>query len=469
VPSLRAVLVVGESGPLPPRVLSFAAELDRHPGDRLVSGRRIQCGDIASCFHTGGTTGVPKVAQHTHLNELANAWSGAAMLGLGSRDSLLCGLPLFHVNGVLVTGLMPFMLGAKVVLLGAEGYRSKTAIAHFWRNVARFRATFFSGVPTLYSALLGVPIGRADVSSLRYAICGAAPMPPELIRKFESATGVKILEGYGLTEGTCVSAVNPRDGIRPAGAIGFRMPYQQMKAVVLDAEGGYARDCGVDEIGHIVIRGPNVFPGYTDENANRGIWIGDGWLKTGDLGRQDADGRFWLTGREKDLIIRGGHNLDPSMIEEAMMRHPAVQMAAAVGKPDAYAGELPVVYVALRPGQSATTDELLRHAQATIPERAAVPHEVFVRDALPVTAVGKIFKQALRFDAVQRVVEAALPELDGVETFEVVVSADARHGTLARVIATPLRRDAGAVESAIREALGRFNIRCEITLKELQS
>ena len=115
-----------------------------------------------------------------------------------------------------------------------------------------------------------------------------------------------------------------------------------MKTVALDAEGRYARDCAVDEIGHLVIKGPNVFPGYKDEKANRGIWIGDGWLDTGDLARQDADGRFWLTGRQKDLIIRGGHNIDPSMIEEAMMRHPAVQMAAAVGKPDAYAGELPV-------------------------------------------------------------------------------------------------------------------------------
>ena len=312
VPSLRAVLVVGEDQPLAPGVLPFAAELARQPGDRLVSGRRIERHDIASCFHTGGTTGLPKVAQHTHLNELADGWSGAVMLGLSARDTLLCGLPLFHVNGVVVTGVVPFLVGAKVVLLGAEGYRSKTAIAHFWRNVERFRASFFSAVPTVYSSLLGVPIDGADVSSLRYAICGAAPMPPELIRKFEDATGVKILEGYGLTEGTCVSAVNPRDGVRPVGSIGLRIPYQQMKAVVLDPDGRCARDCAVDEIGHLVIKGPNVFPGYKDENANRGIWIGDGWLNTGDLARQDADGRFWLTGRQKDLIIRGGHNLDPS-------------------------------------------------------------------------------------------------------------------------------------------------------------
>jgi fatty-acyl-CoA synthase len=341
VPSLRSVLVVGEERPLADDVLPFGGELERQPADRLVSGRAIRRDELASCFHTGGTTGLPKVARHTHLNELANAWSAGVMSGLSASDTLLCGLPLFHVNGVVVTGLAPFMVGARVVLLGADGFRSKTTIGHFWRNVARFRATFFSAVPTVYSMLLATPIDGSDVSSLRYAICGAAAMPPELIRTFEIATGLKILEGYGLTEGTCVSAVNPRDGERRNGSIGFRVPYQQTKTVVLGGDGGYERDCATDEMGHLVIKGPNVFPGYREERANRGIWIGDGWLDTGDLARQDADGRIWLTGRQKDLIIRGGHNIDPSMIEEAMMAHPAVQLAAAVGRPDAYAGELP--------------------------------------------------------------------------------------------------------------------------------
>jgi fatty-acyl-CoA synthase len=323
-------------------------------------------------------------------------------------------------------------------------------------------------VPTVYSTLLGVPIGGADVSSLRYALCGAAPMPPELIRKFEDATGVKILEGYGLTEGTCVSSVNPRDGERRVGSIGLRIPYQQMKTVALDADGRYARDCAVDEIGHLVIKGPNVFPGYKDEKANRGIWIGDGWLDTGDLARQDADGRFWLTGRQKDLIIRGGHNIDPSMIEEAMLRHPAVQMAAAVGKPDAYAGELPVVYVALREGQTATPEELQAFAKSTIAERAGVPSEVIIRQSIPVTAVGKVFKPELRHDVAKRVLEATLCGVgDGAVSFEVSVRADPKHGTLATVIATPRRAGDRSVENAVREALDRLSIRYEITWKEI--
>ncbi len=469
VPSLRFVLAVSEEHALPDGVLPFAGELDRQPGDRLASGRRIRRGDIAAYFHTGGTTGLPKVAQHTHLNELADAWSGAAMLGLNSRDTLLCGLPLFHVNGVVATGITPFMVGAKVVLLGAEGFRSKETISHFWRNVERFRASYFSAVPTVFSSLLGVPLAGADVSSLRYALCGAAPMPPELIRRFEAATGVRILEGYGLTEGTCVSSLNPRDGSRPAGSIGLRIPYQQIKAVVLDPDGRYARDCAVDEIGHLVIKGPNVFPGYKDAAANRNIWAAEGWLKTGDLARQDSDGRFWLTGRQKDLIIRGGHNIDPLMIEEAMIRHPAVQMAAAVGKPDAYSGELPVVYLTLRPGTTATAEELAAFAKSTIPERAAVPSEVIVRDSVPVTAVGKIFKPELRFDAAKRALEAALGGVGaGAAKFEVTVGPHDRYGTFAAVVATPLQADTRSLEAAVRQALDRFSVRYEITWKELQ-
>jgi fatty-acyl-CoA synthase len=378
--------------------------------------------------------------------------------------------PVRCVNGVVATGILPFMVGAKVVLLGAEGYRAKSTISHFWRNVERFRASFFSAVPTIYSTLLGVPIAGADISSLRYAICGAAPMPPELIRKFEDATKVKILEGYGLTEGACVSALSPRNGVRLAGSIGLRIPYQQMKTVVLDGEGRYARDCAVDEIGRLIIKGPNVFPGYTEEKANRKLWIADGWLDTGDLARQDAHGRFWLTGRQKDLIIRSGHNIDPMLIEAAMLRHPAVRMAAAVGRPDAYAGELPIVYVTLREGASASAEELLAFARSTIPERAALPGEVVIRESIPVTAVGKIFKPELRFDAVRRTLEKALVAVaDGAVSLEVAVGADDRHGMLARIVATPRQAGARAIEPKLREALDRFTIRYDITWKELRA
>ena len=225
MPSLRTVLVVGEAGALAEDVLSFDVALARQPVDRLTSGRRIARDDIASCFHTGGTTGLPKVARHTHMNQLANAWAIGMMVGLTADDTLLCGLPMFHVNGVVVTGIAPFMAGAKVVMLGADGFRSRKAIPQFWRSVERFRATVFSAVPTIYSTLLGIPTEGANLSSLRYAICGAAPMPPELIRKFEETTGLSILEGYRTGR-----SVPPRP--RRAAAPGIRAQRQLVRAAL---------------------------------------------------------------------------------------------------------------------------------------------------------------------------------------------------------------------------------------------
>jgi fatty-acyl-CoA synthase len=187
----------------------------------------------------------------------------------------------------------------------------------------------FSAVPTVLSVLLDVPKGDADISSLRYAICGAAPLSVELFQRFEVHSGMKILEGYGLTEGTCASSVNPFYGERKVGSIGLRLPYQQMKVCVVDDEGKFLREAEIDEIGSICIRGPNVFNGYMEEVHNRGVWPLEGWFNTGDLGRQDTDGYFWLTGRKKELIIRGGHNIDPAAIEDPLYRLTGIQVAAA--------------------------------------------------------------------------------------------------------------------------------------------
>jgi fatty-acyl-CoA synthase len=363
---------------------------------------------IASLFHTGGTTGHPKIAQHTHANECFDAWAIGSMVHLGPADVIFCGLPLFHVNGAIVTGLAPFMAGAHVVLGPPQGYRSKGLLDQFWAIVEQWRVTSFSGVPTLYASLLERDLSGADISSIRYAVCGAAPMPVDLFTKFEAKTGVKILEGYGLTEATCASSFNPPYGERRIGSIGMRFPYQDMKAVVVDAQGCVVRDCAPNEAGVIAIRGPNVFPGYLSEADNSTIWLDEGWLNTGDLGRQDAEGYFWLTGRVKDLIIRGGHNIDPQMIEEALARHPAVALAAAVGQPDVYAGELPAAFVAVRPGMKVELEELRDFIRPLIAERAALPVHISCLAELPTTAVGKVFKPELRRRAAERVVTEAL-------------------------------------------------------------
>ena len=234
---------------------------------------------------------------------------------------IFCGLPLFHVNGQLVTGLMPWTHGDHVILGTPQGYRGNGVIAGFWAMVEHFGINFFSGVPTVYSALLQQPVDGRDISSLDYALCGAAPMPVELFRDFEQRIGVRILEGY--SPKAPASSSNPPEGERRVGSIGLRLAYQDMRAVILDEAGLYQRDAGTDEVGAIAIRGPNVFAGYLDAAHDKGLWIdidGQRWLNTGDLGRQDAEGYFWLTGRKKELIIRGGHNIDPKQIEEARRR-----------------------------------------------------------------------------------------------------------------------------------------------------
>ncbi len=465
VPTLTTVLHVGAKDDAASGIRAFDARLAAQPCDRLRSGRVIERDDIASYFHTGGTTGTPKLAQHTHLNELANALAVRWAIGLHDGDTILVGMPLFHVNAAIMTGLAPFLARARVVQLGPMGYRNKAAVRGFWPVVERYRASLFVAVPTIYAALLDVPVGKADISSLRFAIGGAAPMAVELFRNFEVATRLRILEGYGLTEGTCVCSINPRDGERRIGSVGLPLPYQEMKAVKLDADGKLLRDCAIDEIGNIAIKGPNVFPGYKQAKGNQAIWLAPGWLNTGDLGRQDAQGYFWLTGRQKELIIRGGHNIDPAIIEEAMAQHPAVALAAAVGKPDAYAGELPVVYVTLKPGKGAGVEALMAHAREHVSERAAVPAEIFVVDALPLTAIGKIFKPRLRFDAAERVFSRLLAQAcAGLAEVAVGVEPHELHGSVANIRAKVLpggSRD--AAEANMRQALAKYSIRYGIS------
>lgn len=427
------------------------------PGTHLKSGRQIRPEERSSYFCTGGTTGLPKIATRTHGSEVFNAWAMAAHLAPRNGSQVIfCGLPLFHVNGQLVTGLMPWTQGDHVILGTPQGYRGEGVIARFWEMVEHFCINFFSGVPTVYAALLQTYLQGRNVSSLRFALCGAAPMPIELFREFELRTAVKILEGYGLTEGACASSVNPPHGQRRIGSIGIRIAYQDMRAIVLDDFGAYLRDAEADEVGLITICGPNLFDGYLEAHHNQGLWIdinGQRWLNTGDLGRQDAQGYFWLTGRKKELIIRGGHNIDPKQIEEALQAHPAVALVAAVGCPDAHAGEIPVAYVQLNPGTSTDTQELLAFATQHIAERAAVPKRIEILDALPLTPVGKIFKPALQQREIAQVV-CQEAERSGLVGISIEVVQDARRGLVVQLIDGPGRERLSA-------ALGRYSFQVD--------
>lgn len=440
-------------------VHDFERGIGSQPSHRLTSGRVIEWDDFSSFFCTGGTTGMPKIAMRRHGNEVANAWSVGQALGDGiaAGKTIFCGLPMFHVNAVLVTGLLPFSRGAHVILGTPQGWRGEGVIARFWEMVEHHRINFFSGVPTVYAGLMQQPIGARDVSSLEYGLCGAAPMPLELMRGFQEKTGVKILEGYGLTEGTCVSTVNPPCGERRLGSIGLRVPLQSMKVVLLDESSRYLRDCATDEVGVLVLRGPNVFAGYKTAVHDKGLWIDIGedqrWLNTGDLGRQDADGYFYLTGRKKELIIRGGHNIDPAAIEQQLHQHPAVLIAAAVGRPDAHAGEVPVAYVQLKPDADAAEEELLTFARQRVGERAAIPKAIRIVPAMPLTGVGKIYKPALKLRETEDALSEALRHA-GVAFETVRASNEATEGTAVDVVLA-----AGEQQARAHHVLGQFTFR----------
>ncbi|MCG7204767.1 acyl-CoA synthetase [Streptomyces arenae] len=423
------------------------------PRDRFL-GEPPTAADLASFFHTGGTTGAPKLAAHTHANEIADAWTIAANSLLDEHSVVFAALPLFHVNALVVTLLAPLFRGQRVVWAGPLGYRDIALYGEFWRIVEHYRIATMSGVPTVYAVLATVPVGEADISSMRGAVVGASALPEGVRTSFETATGVTLLEGYGLTEATCASVRSFLDVRRP-GSVGQRMPYQHIR--IVDAATGAELPAG--QTGVILISGPTVFPGYVegrDENGYRISGQGkivDGWLDTGDLGHLDEDGFLYLTGRAKDLIIRGGHNIDPQVIEDALLSHPAVTGAQAVGQPDQRAGEVPVAYVTVGNDMVSEAD-LLAWAAEHVGEKAAAPKAVRVLDALPVTAVGKPYKLPLRADATRRVLAEALVDLDDVEE----IRADADSGTVTVTVTLRTR----AVEAEVARRLGDFAVSCRI-------
>lgn len=342
--------------------------------------------EAAAILFTSGTTGAPKGAMLSHANYLANAEQIARFVGMGPADRPLCVLPLFHVNGQVVTLVTPLFAGASMALL--PGFSRETFLA----SVAAAKATSFSAVPTIYALLLTLPDReKYDLSSLRYCICGAAPMPVEVFQRFERAFGARIVEGYGLTEGTCASSINPLDGTRKVGTIGVPLPGQEMKLV--DGEGREVVDPG--GVGEIVLRGPNVMMGYYGDPEATARTIRAGWLHTGDLGTRDADGYFTIVGRAKEMIIRGGENVYPKEIEEAVYQDPRVVEAAAVGVADPVWGEEVVLFLVSTPGSDLDEAAVRSHLTARLADYKC-PRYIFFREALPRTATGKIRKGELR-------------------------------------------------------------------------
>lgn len=465
IPTLKYVIqIMGEANESE-NIINFDEAIEKYAADKYTFDRVIDPDDIASLYHTGGTTGTPKLARRSHYNEVAMAWDLMVMGGLTENTTLLCGLPLFHCNGTLVTGLAPFSYGGHVVMLSPMGYRDQSIMKNFYKIVEKYKAETFSCVPTILSVLLDIPTEGTDISSLKYVICGAAPLSVELFKRFEAHTGIKILEGYGLTEGAVASAINPKDGERKIGSIGIRMPYQELKIVILDDDGNYVRDAETNEIGVVAIKGPTIFKGYVEAGHNHGIWLPGEYFNTGDLGRMDEDGYVFLTGRKKELIIRGGHNIDPAMIEEPIYKMPNIKMVAAVSRPDPHSGEVPVAYVEVAEGADIDEDKIMAWARENVGERAAVPKEVVITPQIPLTPVGKIFKPALRWDATKRAYEQELQALgDMVDSLDVQVGEDKVHGTKVEIRVKPAAgNDLAAIKDRIAELLARYTLYYEVS------
>ncbi|MDB2614759.1 AMP-binding protein [Planktomarina temperata] len=398
IPGLILVRVSPPGDRVEEGVIDFGSALMAQPDDHLTFGEARGGNDVAAYFHTGGTTGVPKLVAHTHRSQLVAAFGGASMCGYSSSDILTATFPLFHVAGTIVAGLSVFMASAQMLIMSPAGLRNPAIVEGFWRLTAQYKATLVAGVPTALGAVLQTRVGEYDISAVRAGLTGAALLPPAVGHRFTEVTGCTLFEILGMTEASGLISIDPACGDGATGSVGWALPYTQVDVLHQKADGTLDQACDIGEIGVIAISGDHVSPGYSDPKQNNNVF-NDGVLNSGDLGYKDAQGRLYIAGRSKDLIIRSGHNIDPAMIENAMTTHPAVAVAAAVGMPDAYAGELPVCFIQLNEGAEASVTELQEHAQSTIDERPAWPKKIQIIDTIPLTSVGKIYKPVLRCEA----------------------------------------------------------------------
>jgi long-chain acyl-CoA synthetase len=351
--------------------------------------------DVAVLQYTGGTTGTPKGAMLTHYNIFANVVQSTSLhvpaLRRGDERYLLV-IPFFHIYGFTVGIMAGTWLGAQQILI------PKYDVDALLAAVKQFRPTYFPAVPTLYISLLNHPQARqSGLDKIRSFSSGSAPLPVEVLDRFEQMTGGMLSEGYGLSEASPVTHTSPLLSVRKPGSVGVPLPDTDMKIVDLD-EG--VNELPLGEEGELLIAGPQIMKGYwnkPEETADTLRKHADGrtWLHTGDIGRMDADGFSYIVQRKKDMIIVGGFNVYPSEIESVLFSHPAVMETAVIGIPDSYRGEVVKAFVILKPGVSCTEQELRAHCQANLAEFKR-PIKIDIRETLPKSAVGKILRRMLR-------------------------------------------------------------------------
>lgn len=455
LPQLRHV-VYDDDGSVPAGSVALDALAAQQPSDRWPEGCDGAAPErLVALFHTGGTTGSPKLVPHTQQMYLAMADACARAMGTVAGETMMAPLPLFHTSGALQAGTVPLMAGTRLVIPCSRGFRAPEFFKDYWRFVERHRVTIIAGVPTVLAAIAASK-PDADISSIRRVLIGGAPLSVHVIAALGQMLGPhELLEGWGMTETCGFSVLNPPGRTKP-GAVGLPFPGVEIEIRKADASGEARALCAQNEIGELVVRGAIVIRRYHD--ARPGAFTHDGWLRTGDRGRIDEDGFLWITGRVKDLIIRGGHNIEPGIIEEAAYQHPAVQLAAAIGQPDRHAGELPALYVQLKPGMTATPDEIAGFVAPRIPERAAIPKAVHVLAQLPLSGPGKISKLTLRREAARSTFQSDIDRVVGDMRVTVQIVEDAEFGEVAA-----LRSDSGtppeAAVLAVRDALAGYTWR----------
>ncbi len=346
--------------------------------------------DLAVLQYTGGTTGVSKGAMLTHKNISVNAQQCASWFPIVNEgeEVLLACLPYFHSFGMTVSMNWPLRAGAHIVLMP-----NPRDIDEMVKSIIKYKVTLFPAVPALFVAINNYPgVDKLDLSSIKGCFSGSAPLPLDVLERFEQLTGGKITEGFGLSETSPVTHVNPLNGMRKTGSVGIPVPGTDQK--VVDIETG-EKELGINEEGELCLKGPQVMLGYWNRPEETAKVLRDGWLYTGDLAKIDEDGYCYIVGRKKDMIVAGGYNIYPDEVDDVLFSHPAVLEAATIGIPDPKRGETVKSFVVLKPGESLTEEELIAYCKK---ELAAykVPKQIEFIDELPKSSMMKILRRELR-------------------------------------------------------------------------
>ncbi len=467
VPSLKAIIQVGGEPVNKEGIYYFDSFVEEFPGDSLQFERNITKDSIAAYFHTGGTTGTPKLVQQTHGTQIYSSWANVQMYHFTPDDIIANGFPLFHVAGSLIIGLAPLLAGSNVVIMSPGGMRNPTIVQNYWKLIEKYKITFIGGLPTSLVALKDIPTGECDLSSVNYCLTGGAMLPMVAAQEFMQNSGIPIGQIFGMTECSGILTIDPRQGTPKSDTAGIRLPYTQIEVRKIRSDGTVGDKLPAGEVGALCYDGPNKTPGYLNPVHNQGLFADDGFLICGDLGKIDADGYVYVTGRSKDLIIRSGHNIDPLIVEEVADRHPDVVLSAAVARPDSYAGELVALYVTVKEGSQLTVEELRTFMEQNIAERPALPKAIHIIDEIPVTAVGKIFKPKLREDAAKKVYDAEIMALqnEGIN-IDVDVVHEAGAGMIARVTLDQEGiEDKAKLEDRVKSIFGKYTIKHQLGWK----